>query len=51
MFRSQIATSPFGSNPDIYYPPVRAYSYDSNFEDKTRLPPGTPEAGVIGPTN
>ena len=51
LFPSQIANSPWGNSPDIYNPPVRAYSFDPNFEDKTRLPPDTPEAGVIGPAN
>jgi hypothetical protein len=41
MFPSKYATSAWGQ-ANIYSPPARAWSYDLNFDDPTRLPPLTP---------
>jgi hypothetical protein len=41
MFPSLYATNAWGK-PNVYDPPVRAWSYDTNFDDPTKLPPLTP---------
>jgi hypothetical protein len=41
MFPSLYATGTWGRT-NVYGPPKRAWSYDLNFEDPTRLPPLTP---------
>jgi len=49
LFASQIATNKF-QNPSYYYiPPTRQFSFDQNFADPTRLPPGTPSLLGYGP--
>jgi hypothetical protein len=45
MFESVIAVGPWGQ-PDTYLPPDRPWSHDINFDDFTRLPPGTPHVQV-----
>jgi hypothetical protein len=50
MFPSQYATGTWkgtGSAYGIYNPPARNWTFDLNFLDPTRLPPGTPEARAI----
>ncbi|PYL01531.1 MAG: hypothetical protein DME19_01340, partial [Verrucomicrobia bacterium] len=43
LFPSRIATSPFGG-AGVYSPPQqRAFSFDFNFKDVNKLPPGTPQ--------
>ena len=41
MFPSLYATNTWG-NPNVYSPPARAWAYDINFNDPTKLPPLTP---------
>jgi hypothetical protein len=46
LFPSQIATGPW--YPTTYYSrPIRAYSFDNNFKNPTKLPPGTPELRTL----
>jgi hypothetical protein len=40
-FRDPIGWSPAPTNP-YYKPPTRLWSFDPNFSDPARLPPGTP---------
>jgi len=47
LFPSRTATAPWGNNVDINTPPQRAYSFDSNFKDDSKLPPGTPELRTL----
>jgi hypothetical protein len=49
LFPSQIATAQWGlvSNNQVYGAPVRAYGFDVNFKDYTKLPPGTPEVRTL----
>ena len=47
LFESQIATAPWGANPDVYAPPVRQWAFDPNFLDPARLPPSTPELRTL----
>lgn len=47
LFPSQIATAPWSDDPNIYRRPIRAYSFDANFKDPARLPPGTPEVRTL----
>jgi hypothetical protein len=47
LFNSQIATHQF-VNPGTYYdPPTRQFSYDLNFQDPAKQPPGIPCAMVL----
>jgi hypothetical protein len=46
MFYSQIATAPWGGS-DVYSPPTRQWTFDLNFMDATKLPPGTPEVRAV----
>jgi hypothetical protein len=46
MFYSQISTGPWlgtGTTYNIYNAPTRNWTFDLNFLDPTKLPPGTPE--------
>lgn len=42
MFHSQFATAPWGGS-DVYNAPSRNWTFDLNFMDATKLPPGTPQ--------
>jgi hypothetical protein len=43
MFFSKVATG-YWANPTGYYtPPKRNWTFDVNFLDATKLPPGTPQ--------
>ncbi|MBI3880763.1 MAG: hypothetical protein HY301_11985 [Verrucomicrobia bacterium] len=42
MFNSTNATSAFRMPGDYYNAPTRAFTFDNNFKDSTKLPPGTP---------
>ena len=42
MFPSLYATNFWNNNNNIYSPPKRAWAYDVNFDDPTKLPPKTP---------
>ena len=42
MFPSLYATNAWNNNNNIYSPPKRNWSFDSNFRDPTKLPPLTP---------
>jgi hypothetical protein len=42
LFYSQYHTSIFKCCSTVYSPPTRQYSFDPNFLDPTKLPPGTP---------
>jgi hypothetical protein len=46
MFPSQIATAPWGGS-DVYAAPNRNWTFDLNFMDATKLPPGTPQLLTI----
>src|SRR5207302_5803414 len=46
LFPSQTATAPWDTD-DIYVAPNRAFAFDVNFKDATKLPPGTPEVRTI----
>ena len=46
MFFSHLATAPWGGS-DVYSPPNRQWTFDLNFMDVTRLPPGTPEVRAL----
>jgi hypothetical protein len=46
LYSSQEATNQF-KNPSVYYePPTRKFSYDVNFMDPNKVPPGIPNALV-----
>lgn len=47
LYDSQIANAPWGAAPDIYRPPLRAFSFDPNFTVPEKLPPGTPELRTL----
>lgn len=48
LFNSIKATQPFQQPGTYYEPPQRDYSFDLNFLDSAKLPPGTPELrGII----
>ena len=48
LFPSQIGTEPFQQPGAYYNPPARNYSFDLNFTDAAKLPPGTPMVrGII----
>lgn len=49
MFASQTATGRWGNSS--YNPPTRNWSFDTQFLDATRLPPGTPSVRVIRRAN
>ena len=42
MFSSAIATAPWGG-PNVYSAPNRAWTFNLNYLDPTKLPPGTPQ--------
>lgn len=42
LFTSQVGSTPFAQPGDYYEPPARNYSFDLNFVDAAKLPPGTP---------
>jgi hypothetical protein len=42
LFYSQYATGVFKCCGTVYSPPTRAYAFDTNFLDLSKLPPGTP---------
>ena len=46
MFYSKLATAPWGTS-DVYSPPTRQWTFDLNFMDVTKLPPGTPEVRAL----
>jgi hypothetical protein len=46
MYFSRIAIAPWGGS-DVYSPPNRQWTFDLNFMDVTKLPPGTPEIRVF----
>lgn len=46
MFPSKVARAPWGGS-DVYNPPNRQWTFDLNFMDATRLPPGTPEVRAL----
>jgi hypothetical protein len=47
LFPSQIAIKPF-QQPGAYYdPPARNYSFDLNYQDAAKLPPGTPQVRAL----
>jgi hypothetical protein len=41
-YNSQYATGVFKSNTAVFYPPTRRFSFDSNLQLESGLPPGTP---------
>jgi hypothetical protein len=47
LFGSQIATAPWGASADVYAPPTRNWSFDGNFTDPSKQPPGTPEVRTL----
>ena len=47
MFDSKQATRRWPSTGTVYNPPVRAWSFDQNFTDINKLPPGTPVARAL----
>lgn len=46
LFPSQIATAQFQNPPNYYSPPTRKFSYDLNFANPNKQPPGIPCALV-----
>lgn len=46
MYYSKIARAPWGGS-DVYNPPNRQWTFDLNFMDSTKLPPGTPEVRAL----
>ena len=46
MFYSKIAKAPWGTS-DVYSPPNRQWTFDLNFMDSAKLPPGTPEVRAL----
>jgi len=47
MFESKHATKPWVNIGTYYNPPVRNWSFDTNFRDPLRLPPATPAASLL----
>jgi hypothetical protein len=47
MFESKHAVAPWVTIGTYYNPPVRNWSFDTNFRDPLRLPPATPAASVL----
>jgi hypothetical protein len=43
MFNSRIATHVWPNTGKVYNPPTRDWYFDTNFYDKDKLPPGTPQ--------
>jgi hypothetical protein len=43
LFYSQYATGVFKCCGTVYSPPTRAYAFDTDFLDLSKLPPGTPK--------
>jgi hypothetical protein len=46
LYYSLIALAPWGGN-DVYSPPIRQWTFDLNFLDPAKLPPGTPEVRAL----
>lgn len=46
MFGSRYATNKWGL-PNVYEPPKRNWSFDLNFQDPAKLPPGTPCVSTV----
>ena len=46
MYYSKIATNTWGGS-GVYSPPIRQWTFDLNFMDVTKLPPGTPEVRAL----
>jgi hypothetical protein len=46
LYNSQKATGQFLNPGPYYYPPTRQFSYDLNFMDPNKVPPGIPDALV-----
>jgi hypothetical protein len=46
MFYSKTATAPWGGS-DVYSPPSRNWTFDINFLDAAKLPPGTPQVRAL----
>jgi hypothetical protein len=44
LYNSQEATNVFKNPSTYYYPPTRNFSYDNNFMDPKKVPPGIPNA-------
>jgi len=49
LFDSARATNWFRNPGAYYYAPTRAYSFDRNFTNWTKLPPATPLLKVVVP--
>jgi hypothetical protein len=47
MYGSKQATRKWPGTGEVYNPPNRAWSFDQNFRDINRLPPGTPVARTL----
>jgi len=50
MFDSQYAVAPWsgnGASIQIYSPPIRNWAFDQNYNDVTKLPPGTPQVRLL----
>ena len=43
MFPSQIANAPWPGTGTVYSPPNRNWTFDTNFQDPSKLPPLTPK--------
>ena len=46
-FNSVIATNQFRAPGEYYYAPQRKFSFDLNFRNYAKLPPGTPTLGTV----
>lgn len=46
LFESEIAKAPWGGS-DVYNAPDRDWTFDTNFQDATKLPPLTPQLAVM----
>jgi len=47
LYNSIVATGPWQAPGTYYYAPTRNFNYDPNFQNQTRLPPGTPLVNYI----
>jgi hypothetical protein len=47
LFNSVQATSQFRAPGGYYYAPTRAFSFDQNFLNYSKQPPGTPMLGYV----
>jgi hypothetical protein len=47
MYESKFATNKWLKIGDYYNPPVRNWSFDTNFRDPAKLPPATPAAAAL----